>query len=108
MDDPTFDQVMAPPPPPTPAPPPAPETVPSFDDVLHANEDEDRFKVAVGRGFETDPQRAAKVLGLQARTQLPTDLIDRHLDEVQQAATQGGFDPAQYRRDSPVVGQWLS
>lgn len=80
----------------------------TVDDLVNADQDQDRLRAATSAGMEQDPARAAKLIDLQARTGLPTSLIDRNLDAVTVAARKKGFNPDDFRRSSPVVAQWLS
>lgn len=68
----------------------------------------ERLNLSVEKGSEADPERKARVLRLQARTGLPADLIDRNLERVEQEAARADFDAERYRRESPVVSQWLA
>ncbi len=94
---------------PTPKPPaPTPPQPITSDDLLALDQDRDRLSAATSHGLEQDPARAAKLIALQARTGLPTDLIDRNLDAVTTAVRQKDFDPDAFRKQSPIVAQWLS
>lgn len=87
--------------------PPTPTAVPPADpsDIL---DDTDRFKVATFAGLEQEPARAARLLRAQARTGLPTVLIDPHLDQVEQALRVQDFDADKFRRESPLVAQAIA
>src|SRR5438132_1810042 len=56
---------------------------------------------------DKQPERAARVLKLQTRTGLPTEVIDRNLEDIEKQAKAKDFDAEQFRRTSPVVAQWL-
>jgi hypothetical protein len=56
---------------------------------------------------DKQPDRAARVLQAQTRTGLPTAVIDRHLSEIETQTALKDFDPEQFRRQSPIVAQWL-
>lgn len=92
---------------PTPAPPPTP-TISDEDFLRPIGENPNRFRVVVGAGLEQDPARSAKILGLQARTGLATDLIGRNFDTVDSAVRKADFNADEFRRTSPVVAKWLS
>src|SRR5262245_54575653 len=68
------------------------------DDPLHQ-----AVRVAAGQ----EPDRAARVLRLQASTGLPSRVIDRNLDEVERHASVANFDAQRFRRESPIVARWL-
>lgn len=55
-----------------------------------------------------DPERAARVLQLQQRTQLPTDLIERNFDEIDQRSRATNYDPVALQQSSPVVAAWMA
>ncbi|TXJ25378.1 MAG: hypothetical protein E6Q24_14695 [Chitinophagaceae bacterium] len=52
--------------------------------------------------------QASRVYEMQLRTGLPTALIERNLDEIEEKANRDGFDPEAFRRDSPLLAEWLS
>lgn len=91
---------------PTPVRPPS--VVPPLTSSSDVLEDADRFKVSVSAGIEQDPKRAARIIAAQQRTGLPSDLIARNLDAVEQASRRQGFDADAYRRQAPFVSRWLS
>lgn len=52
--------------------------------------------------------QASRIYDLQLRTGLPTGLIERNLDEIEEKANREGFDPEVFRRESPLLAEWLS
>ena len=67
----------------------------------------DRLAATTRLGLIKDPARSARVLKMRDRIGMPADFIDRNLDQVEQETTRQGFDPAAFRRDSPLVASWL-
>jgi hypothetical protein len=68
----------------------------------------DPLRAIAHLGSQMAPERAAKVVALRDRTGLPSDLIDRNLDEVEAEARRPDFNPDAYRKSSPKVAAWLS
>lgn len=52
--------------------------------------------------------QAARVYDMQLRTGLPAGLIERNLDEIEQKTKEADFDPESFRRQSPLLAEWLS
>lgn len=52
--------------------------------------------------------QASRIYNLQLRTGLPVGLIERNLDEIEQRAKEDDFDAEAFRRQSPLLAQWLS
>lgn len=52
--------------------------------------------------------QASRIYNMQLRTGLPAGLIERNLDEIEKKASAEDFDPDAFRRDSPLLAQWLS
>ena len=52
--------------------------------------------------------KAARIYQMQLRTGLPTGLIERNLDEIEQKAKQTDFDAEKFRRQSPLLASWLA
>lgn len=59
-------------------------------------------------GAKTPPEQAAKVLRLQQQTGLPTDIVNRNPDEVEQHATANQIDHGAFQQDAPTVAAWLA
>lgn len=89
------------------APDRAPDRAPIRDWLVGTNE-EARLRLAANEGIKTDPERAARVLRLQYRTGLDAPFLDRNLDDVEYEAAKKGFDVAKFRRESPLVAEWLA
>lgn len=89
------------------APDRAPDRAPVRDWLVGTNE-EARLRLAANEGLKTDPERAARVLRLQYRTGLDAPFLDRNLDDVEYEAAKKGFDAAKFRRESPLVADWLA
>lgn len=53
-------------------------------------------------------QEASRIYNMQLRTGLPTGVIERNLDEIERKASEEDFDPESFRRDSPLLAEWLS
>lgn len=54
------------------------------------------------------PERAARVLRMQAKTGLPEKAIRDNLEEVERVSASGDLDLESIRRRSPVLGKWLA
>lgn len=67
----------------------------------------DRLAATTRMGLIKDPARSARVLKMRDRIALPADFVDRNLDRLEQETQRQGFDPAAFRRDSPLVASWL-
>lgn len=67
----------------------------------------DRLAATTRLGLVKDPARSARVLKMRDRIALPADFVDRNLDQLEQETQRQGFDPAAFRRDSPLVASWL-
>lgn len=52
--------------------------------------------------------KATRIYNMQLRTGLPTDLIARNLDEIEQKAKADDFDAEAFRGQSPVLAEWLA
>jgi hypothetical protein len=57
---------------------------------------------------ETSPDQAARILRLQMRTGLPAELIRSNPDAVEREVTRSDFDPQAFRRESPIVADWMA
>lgn len=58
-------------------------------------------------GSQVPPEQAAKVLKLQSQTGLPTDIIHRNLEEVDNLSkTQ--VDPVELQKQSPNLASWIA
>jgi hypothetical protein len=64
--------------------------------------------LSVQKGLEREPERAARILRLQAKTGLPPDLVEENADEIERQAKAADFDPEKFRKSSPIVAQWLA
>jgi hypothetical protein len=63
------------------------------------------------RASVLDPKpvdQASRIYNMQLRTGLPIGLIERNLDEIEQKVKQDDFDPESFRRQSPLLAEWLS
>jgi hypothetical protein len=98
------------PPAPIPFPKPAPVANPDaeLDAFVNLDKDQDRLKAATAAGLEQDPARAAKLIQYSNALNVPTEFVDRNFDALQAAVRQKDFDPETFRRESPIVAQWLS
>src|SRR5690606_20363122 len=77
-------------------------------DVLLGRNPDGRLRLSMEAAQKKNPDTEARVLRLQARTGLPPDLIERNLDEVERQAARADFDPHKFRRESPIVADWLA
>ena len=71
----------------------------------------DNHEDDVLRASVLDPRpvdQASRIYNMQLRTGLPVGLIERNLDEIEQRAKEDDFDPEEFRRQSPLLAQWLS
>lgn len=67
----------------------------------------DPLHTALRLTADQPPDRAARILKLQTRTGLPTAVIDRNLDELEKQSAAADFDPETFRRETPLLHQWL-
>lgn len=67
-----------------------------------------KLNLAVDLARDKTPDVAARVLKLQMRTGLPSDMIERNLDEVEKQAERADFNADAYRVKSPLVSKWLA
>src|SRR5687767_10151372 len=67
----------------------------------------DQLRVSVGLATKTTPDRAARVFKLRTKTGLPAAVIERNLDDIERQAATQGFDPEKFRRESPLLAEWL-
>lgn len=67
----------------------------------------DRLAAVTRLGLIQDPARAARVLRLRDGIQMPSDFIDRNLDELEKTVRQQDFNPDKFRANSPLVAKWL-
>lgn len=91
----TDDVVPAPPPPKTPLP-----------DWLEG--DNSQLRGSLQAGSKIPPEQAAKVLQLKDQTGLPTSLVARNTDQIQQQTTAQQVNPDDFQKAHPVVSDWLS
>jgi len=70
--------------------------------------DEYGFKNSVIESGGTTPDKAARVLRLQQRTGLPTDLIERNLDNLEADVQNKDFNSDAFRKNSPLVARWMA
>src|ERR1051325_8366689 len=68
----------------------------------------DRLTDAARRAPAMPPDRAVGVLRLQRQTGLPTEVIDRNLEDVERQASAQDFDVDRFRAESPLLSQWLA
>lgn len=52
--------------------------------------------------------QAQRVYDMQLRTGLPAALIERNLDYIETQAKANDFDPERFRKESPLLAQWLA
>src|SRR5262245_42551275 len=86
---------------------PAPASQTPLSDAILNGPDFGTLRSVADAGLKADPGRAARILRMQARTGIPEDLIDGHLDEVEQMAKSADFDPERFRKESPLMAKWL-
>lgn len=68
----------------------------------------DPLKGSIKYGSKIAPDQAAKILNLQTKTGLPTDLIERNADELENQAEADQVDPDELRQNSPHLANWLA
>jgi hypothetical protein len=66
------------------------------------------LEASVQLGQDIEQKRAARILDVAGRTGLPFDLIERNLDTIEQDVAKPRFDAERYRRESPIVSEWMS
>lgn len=67
-----------------------------------------KLPLAFSASEGVDQQRAVRVFKAQMNTGLPRNIIDTHLDEIESASQQQGFDADKFRAESPLVASWLA
>lgn len=67
-----------------------------------------RLRTGMNLASDRDPDEEANIMRLQLKTGLAPDLIRRNIDEVQREADRQDFDADKFRRESPIVAQWLT
>lgn len=91
----------------TPRPPTTQKDSP-FANWYSGDEDSTRLTMAMDKGSETPPDTAARVRKLQMKTGLPEDVISRNIDTVEREALKSDFNAERFRKESPIVAQWMS
>lgn len=76
--------------------------------LIDGSANDSRLRVAMDRAAQANPDNQARVLKAQMRTGLPADLIERNLDAVEREQARADFDPAKFRKTSPVFASWLA
>lgn len=59
-------------------------------------------------GKQSNPDIQSRVLKQQVRTGLDAGLIERNLETFEAETSQSDFDADKFRKDNPIVSQWLS
>lgn len=93
------------------APDSSPQDAPTatgVDKWLSGTQEASQLDLSVKASQTQTPDDAARILKLQAKTGLPADLIQRNTDSVEQEANKADFDAEKFRRNSPVVAQWMA
>jgi hypothetical protein len=67
-----------------------------------------RLGLSVGVGARRDPDKAARILRVQLKTGMPTDLVERNLDAIEAEASRSDFNAQQFYKSSPTVAKWLA
>jgi len=75
---------------------------------LSSETENKRLDNSMQQGFDTQPDKAARVLSLQGKTGLPPDMINDNLDQIEKAAQVKDFNAAEFRKSSPIVANWLA
>lgn len=60
------------------------------------------------KGLTIQPDHAAKVIRLQAKTGLPQGLIERNIDYVESESNKQDFNAADFRKNSPKLAEWMA
>lgn len=68
----------------------------------------DPLKGSIKYGSKVAPDQAAKILNIQSKTGLPTDLIERNADELENQAEADQVDPDELHEKSPHLASWLA
>ena len=59
--------------------------------------------------LQTKPiDEATRIYRMQLRTGLPTGLIERNLDDIEQRAKREDFDAEAFRSESPMLAEWIT
>lgn len=76
--------------------------------ILGHDPEDAKLSLSVQEGEKRNPDTAARVMKLRAKTGLPGELIERNLDDIEQKANAAGFDAYAFRRSSPAVAGWIA
>lgn len=66
------------------------------------------LSVAADNAQDQNPEQAAKVLRLQAKTGLPAEVIKTNFEQVSQQSSRADFNAEEFRTKSPLVAGWLA
>lgn len=66
------------------------------------------LKASIKFGSQIAPEDAAQTLRLQAKTGLPTDLIQRNKEDVEDLASKNHLDSSDMQRKSPNLAGWVA
>lgn len=70
--------------------------------------EDERRRLRTAQTMGGDGDAAGRILGLEAKTGLPHDMIERNLDQIQAEVDKGDFDLEKFRRTSPIMSSWLA
>ncbi|MGF1877263.1 hypothetical protein L4D77_18315 [Photobacterium frigidiphilum] len=86
-----------------------PKEVTDLDNFLQNGEQQQNFQLSTSMkyGREADPERAGRVFRQQLKTGLPSELIERNLDDIEKQSAEKDFDPVAFRNKSPLLSGWL-
>lgn len=72
--------------------------------------DEGTMRLYDGKMFSrrANPDAAARILNIQAKTGLPAEVILRNLNEIEKDTEASDFDFEKFRVQNPVVSKWIS
>lgn len=60
-----------------------------------------------GEALKQKPDQASRIFNLRLKTGLPPAVIERNVEAIEREVAQEGFDPARFRRESPLLAKWL-
>jgi hypothetical protein len=73
------------------------------------NGNDARFNLSATTAFEReDSDRSARILKVADQAKLPIDFVERNLDKLEKDVAKKGFNAKEYRKNNPVVSEWLS
>lgn len=70
--------------------------------------DQQQARLRLGVSQPVQPDRHAEVMGLAARANLPTDIVERNFDQIQELQKRRELPVAEMQRQTPQTADWLA